>query len=144
MAQLRSADRVRKCLLIRVDRTYRRHHETDASDPKRTCEVQFPSIRLDLSGTALLRHARIHRAFLVGAHQPQITDDIGRKDRSESTDRACYSGKPAWRRPVVYLAQSSGRRKGTTFARIDTRKSGSICRMNAMNFLASGSRPARP
>ena len=31
LAQMRSADRVRKCLLFGVDRTYRGHHETDAS-----------------------------------------------------------------------------------------------------------------
>jgi len=33
---MRSAERVRKCLLFGVDRTYRGHHETDALDPKRT------------------------------------------------------------------------------------------------------------
>jgi hypothetical protein len=32
----RVADRVRRCLLFEVDRTYRGHHETDAFDPKRT------------------------------------------------------------------------------------------------------------
>src|SRR5712664_2753697 len=31
---MRSADRVRKCLLLGVDRTYRGHRESDASDPK--------------------------------------------------------------------------------------------------------------
>ena len=36
MAQMRSADRVGKCLLLRLDRTYRAHHETDAFDPSRT------------------------------------------------------------------------------------------------------------
>jgi len=36
LAQMRSADRVRKCLLFGVDRTYRGHHETDAVDPKPT------------------------------------------------------------------------------------------------------------
>jgi hypothetical protein len=36
VAQMRSADRVRKCLLFGVDRTYRGHHETDAIDPFRT------------------------------------------------------------------------------------------------------------
>jgi hypothetical protein len=35
LAQMRSADWVRKCLLFGVDRTYRGHHETDANDPKR-------------------------------------------------------------------------------------------------------------
>jgi hypothetical protein len=30
----RVADRVRRCLLFEVDRTYRGHHETDAFDPK--------------------------------------------------------------------------------------------------------------
>src|SRR5450631_2488426 len=33
LAQMRSTDRVRKCLLFGVDRTYRGHHETDALDP---------------------------------------------------------------------------------------------------------------
>jgi hypothetical protein len=32
MAQMRSADRVRKCLLFGVDWTYRRLHESDAFD----------------------------------------------------------------------------------------------------------------
>jgi hypothetical protein len=36
LAQMRSADRVRKCLLFGVGRTYGGHHETDASDPNRT------------------------------------------------------------------------------------------------------------
>jgi hypothetical protein len=36
LAQMRSADRVRKCLLFEVDRTYRGHHETETLDPKRT------------------------------------------------------------------------------------------------------------
>jgi len=34
MAQMRSADGVRKCLLFGIDRTYHRHHETDAFDPE--------------------------------------------------------------------------------------------------------------
>jgi hypothetical protein len=33
MAQMRSADRVRKCLQYGVDRTYRGHRESDATDP---------------------------------------------------------------------------------------------------------------
>ena len=36
VAQMRSADRVRKCLLFGVDRTDRGHHETDAFDPEQT------------------------------------------------------------------------------------------------------------
>jgi len=36
MAHLRSTDWVRNCLLFRVDRTYRGHHESDANDPQRT------------------------------------------------------------------------------------------------------------
>jgi hypothetical protein len=36
LAQMRSADRARQCLMFEVDRTYRGHHETDAFDPKRT------------------------------------------------------------------------------------------------------------
>jgi hypothetical protein len=39
LAQMRSAERVRKCLLFGVDRTYRGHHETDALDPKRSFTV---------------------------------------------------------------------------------------------------------
>jgi hypothetical protein len=34
LAQMRRADRVRKCLLLRVDRRCGGHHETDASGPK--------------------------------------------------------------------------------------------------------------
>src|SRR4029077_21053208 len=33
---MRSVDRVQRCLLLGVDRIYRGHHETDASDPKPT------------------------------------------------------------------------------------------------------------
>jgi hypothetical protein len=33
---MQSAYRIRKCLLLGVDRTEGGHHETDASDPKRT------------------------------------------------------------------------------------------------------------
>jgi hypothetical protein len=40
LAQMRSADRVRKCLLFGVDRTYRGHHETDAFDP--TADMTMP------------------------------------------------------------------------------------------------------
>src|SRR5215211_7449346 len=36
VAQMRRANQVRKCLLLRVDLTQGRHHETDANDPKRT------------------------------------------------------------------------------------------------------------
>src|SRR5580704_2021119 len=34
LAQMRNDERVRKCLLLGVDRTYRGHHETDVIDPK--------------------------------------------------------------------------------------------------------------
>jgi hypothetical protein len=36
LAQLRSAARVRKRLLLEVDRTYDGHHQTDATDPTET------------------------------------------------------------------------------------------------------------
>ena len=35
LAQMRSADRIRQCLLFEVDRTQRRHREIGAFDPKR-------------------------------------------------------------------------------------------------------------
>jgi hypothetical protein len=41
MAQMRSADRIQKCLLFGVDRTYRRHHETDAFDPTQTSRTAY-------------------------------------------------------------------------------------------------------
>src|SRR5216684_328770 len=41
MAQMRSADRVQKCLLFGVDRTYRRHVLNDANDPKQTLNKFF-------------------------------------------------------------------------------------------------------
>jgi hypothetical protein len=37
MAEMRSANRAGKCLVFGVGRTYRGHHETDATDPKRAC-----------------------------------------------------------------------------------------------------------
>ena len=36
LAQMRSADRVQRFLLLGVDRTCLGHHETDANDPNRT------------------------------------------------------------------------------------------------------------
>jgi len=39
LAQMRSADRVRKCLLFGVDRTYRGYPKTDAFDPQRTSHL---------------------------------------------------------------------------------------------------------
>ena len=36
LAQMRSADRVQKCLLLGVDQTYCGNRETDANDPKPT------------------------------------------------------------------------------------------------------------
>ncbi len=36
LAQMRSADRIQKCLLFGVDRTYRGNRESDASDPEQT------------------------------------------------------------------------------------------------------------
>jgi hypothetical protein len=53
LAQMRSADRVRRCRLFGVDRTYRRHRETDAFDPKRTPaerELWNPVERLGSNG----------------------------------------------------------------------------------------------
>jgi hypothetical protein len=46
LAQMRSADRVQKCLLFEVDRTYRGHHESDAFDPKADVAEQFDSGQL--------------------------------------------------------------------------------------------------
>src|SRR5450631_817982 len=43
---MRSADRVHKCLLFEVDRTYRGHHETDAFDPKETSPEHIPGVTL--------------------------------------------------------------------------------------------------
>jgi hypothetical protein len=51
VAQMRSADRVRKCLLFGVDRTYRGHHETDAFEP--TADMAEPR---PLERTSALRH----------------------------------------------------------------------------------------
>ena len=44
-AQLRSADRGRKCLLFGVDRTYRGNHKSDAIDPKQTNSSALELIR---------------------------------------------------------------------------------------------------
>jgi|HubBroStandDraft_6_1064221.scaffolds.fasta_scaffold53056_3 hypothetical protein len=50
MAQMRSADRIQKCLLFGVDRTYRRHYETDAFDPFRTSASQTHCFRSQFRG----------------------------------------------------------------------------------------------
>jgi hypothetical protein len=52
--QMRSADRVRKCLLFGVDRTYRGPHETDALDPQRTCR-RAPIFYAMLNQVGMLR-----------------------------------------------------------------------------------------
>jgi hypothetical protein len=49
MAQMRSADRVRKCLLFGLDRTYDGHHKTDAFDPKQTSHLELKFIILKTS-----------------------------------------------------------------------------------------------
>jgi hypothetical protein len=49
LAQMRSADRVQKCLLFGVDRTYGGHHETDAIDPKRTFGISQTGIVLKVN-----------------------------------------------------------------------------------------------
>src|SRR5260370_32497460 len=40
LAQMRSADRDRKCLLFGVDRTYRRHVLDDANDPEQKSQTE--------------------------------------------------------------------------------------------------------
>jgi len=40
LAQMRSADRVRKRLLLGVDRTYRRHVLNDANDPEQKSQTK--------------------------------------------------------------------------------------------------------
>jgi hypothetical protein len=39
--QMRSADKLQKCLMLGVDRTYDGHHETDAFDPGQTSRTAF-------------------------------------------------------------------------------------------------------
>src|SRR5882762_11969662 len=59
LAQMRSVDRVRKCLLFGVDRTYCGRHETDAFDPKQTLRtrvvsgLQFPLMELHASSSVI-------------------------------------------------------------------------------------------
>lgn len=54
------------------------------------------------------RLQRGERPFFVRAHQPRISGNIGRQNRREFAGRAHYVGKPAPRRPSVYLATASG------------------------------------
>jgi hypothetical protein len=69
LAQMRSADRVRKCLLFGVDRTYRGDHETDAFDPKRTST--WPDT-LSFSFAAQSHGDRIlHQGMFPGARSGQ-------------------------------------------------------------------------
>src|SRR5882757_5210512 len=87
LAQMRNADRVRKCLLFGVDRTYRGHHETDAFDPKRTCR---PGLFDHLVGTGDdgRRDGEAERASMqtpssIGAHEstaPEyLIEHLGRR-----------------------------------------------------------------
>ena len=76
-AQMRSADRVRKCLLFGVDRTYGRLHESDAIDPLQTlsgatfnrCSESNPDIELRYQASDSAVHvarAHSHRLPLEG------------------------------------------------------------------------------
>jgi hypothetical protein len=120
MAQMRSADRVRR-LLFGVDRTYRGHRESDASDPKRTSvRTRSPprsdQLRHDL-GHDLYLAANTLRCLMVGssmrppvsancgkAHEIRIVDDniIHEVTPYEvpiyTPDTACASGWGAVRR----------------------------------------------
>jgi hypothetical protein len=49
LAQMRSADRVQKCLLFEVDRTYRRQVLNDANDRSR-CDCRFACLRWQRRG----------------------------------------------------------------------------------------------
>jgi len=64
LAQLRSADRVRKSLLLGVVRTCGRHHETGANDPVRTSGPKILRLALDPRGhpVATRHHAQLFRA----------------------------------------------------------------------------------
>jgi hypothetical protein len=75
MAQMRSADRVRKCLLFGVDRTYRGHHETDASDPNRTSRTAY-SITSPVRGEEWLDgiHGRGHHSGRPASRKPRYRD----------------------------------------------------------------------
>jgi hypothetical protein len=64
---MRSADRVRRCLLLGVDRTYRGHHETDAFDSKQTLRVpRCTKLRSEVGsdGQTLVASIATHRDFI--------------------------------------------------------------------------------
>jgi hypothetical protein len=65
LAQMRSANRARKCLLFGVDRTYRGHHETDAFDPKRTWHTRLLN-HLVGAGEERRRKSNIERHCRLG------------------------------------------------------------------------------
>jgi hypothetical protein len=50
LAQIRSANRLRKCLLFGVDRTYDGHYESDANDPEQTCLLQGADAAQSMNG----------------------------------------------------------------------------------------------
>jgi hypothetical protein len=83
--QMRSADRVRKCLLFGVDRTYRRHHETDAFDPTRTCR---PGLLDNLVGAGeeahLLSAKRRHPSSLTRSPRRRPSAAAGPRCRAPS------------------------------------------------------------
>jgi hypothetical protein len=59
MAQTRSVDRIRKCLLFGVGRTYDGHHQTDATDPE--ADISHKGRRIipaDLRGAAPLHRVQ--------------------------------------------------------------------------------------
>ena len=57
LAQMRSADRPRQCLLFGADQTYRGHHETDAFDPNRTFNGLLKPRRRSVWETRLLQRS---------------------------------------------------------------------------------------
>jgi class 3 adenylate cyclase len=63
---MRSADRVQKCLLFGIDRTYRRHVLNDANDPEADVAIQAPCDPLQQRGeVALAREQRKLAAILA-------------------------------------------------------------------------------
>ena len=80
LAQMRNANRVQKCLLFGVDRTYRRQVLNDANDPHRTC-ASLNGVISSLTGQQLSGRRAASLAILP-AQQP-VTRNSAENDHGD-------------------------------------------------------------
>jgi hypothetical protein len=117
LALLRSADWVRKCLLLGVDRTYRGHHETDAFDPKQTCLLDHlvgaREQRRRHSEAILLFAMKINVPEVIDAEYESKGDDDLLEQRGRNVASEIAASVPANQRPGHHRDRSRPRGRST-------------------------------